>query len=496
MPGVYVHRGRTIMRPEELRAALAREGPRHLHPRSEDSGAAALRAARRRRRGRLRLRTKRAPRRDPGRVPTSVHARTAMQSVLAPERSEHLLPQVLRLDADDPPGLRHVRQARHVRRGAPPPAARRAEEGRRRHYRPRRARVGRADAYLALGPRGLPGGPRAARRGRRHLPRERRVGRRDPSEAARGCRGAGQGPAPRGAPGQLGRRASTRRLHARREPRDPGRAPRGALRRVLPPEQRRGGRRPALARDAQAPRVLGSNDRRRRPAVERRVVPVRAGTARANWKRIRGLVEERAAAGARRRPVDAAGRRGGRRARIAAEARRRARAERVLPVRQGRGRRGGRAHGRGRVSPRLRRGERLCAARARGGLLAQSRRRRLRLAPQVQVLRRRDAAGAERRVRRGHARAVGLHAPPRRRAPRDQPGARGGASARRRVADRERLRPGAAAGPFRPQPAEGTPGTRVPDARRLDFHRQRGAGPQGSRRVRAGGHVQLVGAVL
>ena len=43
-----------------------------------------------------------------------------MQSVLAPERSEHLLPQVLRLDADDPPGLRHVRQARHVRRGAPP----------------------------------------------------------------------------------------------------------------------------------------------------------------------------------------------------------------------------------------------------------------------------------------------------------------------------------------------------------------------------------------
>ena len=122
VPGVYVHRGRTDMRPEELRAALAREGPRHLHPRSEDSGAAALRAAPRRRRGRLRLRTKRAPRRDPGRVPTSVHARTAMQSVLAPERSEHLLPQVLRLDADDPPGLRHLRQARHVRRGAPPPS--------------------------------------------------------------------------------------------------------------------------------------------------------------------------------------------------------------------------------------------------------------------------------------------------------------------------------------------------------------------------------------
>ena len=53
MPGVYVHSGRADMRPEEFRAALARE------------------------------------------------------------RSEYLLPQVLRLDADDPPGLRHVRQARH-----------------------------------------------------------------------------------------------------------------------------------------------------------------------------------------------------------------------------------------------------------------------------------------------------------------------------------------------------------------------------------------------
>ena len=35
------------------------------------------------------------------------------RAALARERSEYLLPQVLRLDANDPLGLRHVRQARH-----------------------------------------------------------------------------------------------------------------------------------------------------------------------------------------------------------------------------------------------------------------------------------------------------------------------------------------------------------------------------------------------
>ena len=143
------------------------------------------------------------------------------------------------------------------------------------------------------------------------------------------------------------------------------------------------------------------SDQRWRPSgetVECRVVPVRAGELRVQAGKESEDWSKNAAAGARRRPVDAAGRRGGRRARIAARLVDVpvlngfclfVKAEVVEAV--GLMDEVAFPHGFGEEND--------FALRARGGLLAQSRRRRLRLAPQVQVLRRRDAAGAERRVR-------------------------------------------------------------------------------------------------